>query len=136
MTKAKLYSEIQSGLIHVASGDLSVEKCREVIESMIDQYVLQITEKAVGEEEQEIMNIVRDIFNAGYKYNPANDYDLRPFTNKIKKIMNQHTTSIIEQAVGEITTGRTDMAYVVCDIYEQCGEEILSRIKTEIGGTE
>jgi len=50
MTKAKLYSEIQSGLIHVASGDLSVEKCREVIESMIDQYALQIAEKAVGEE--------------------------------------------------------------------------------------
>jgi len=52
MTKAKLHSEIQSGLIHVASGDLSVEKCREVIDSMIDQYALQIAEKAVGDEKK------------------------------------------------------------------------------------
>lgn len=57
MTKAKLYNEIQSGLIHVASGDLSVEKCREVIESMVDQYALQIARKAVVEVLYEYMTV-------------------------------------------------------------------------------
>ena len=73
--------------------------------------------------------------NQGFRLASCEDKESAEWMKSmLEKAFRNSVLSIIEQEVGEVTESRTDMAYVVCDIYQQCGAEVLQTVNRKLGG--